>query len=308
MATQPQEIVQRRFPDAAAAATALRRGEIDLVDRLAPWQVKSLAADPELVVQPYALPRLHCLIPNLRRPLGASRTFRRALVYGLDRQAILAELLWGDRRPDCTVLHGPFPEGDSADAPLGYASDPELKPWPYDPRLALALAEAGRREAAAPSHALVLGFPRGEIARTACAAIRRQLAAIDVAVDLKEIDPARMAAAASEVDLLYVNLALWEPVVDAPRVLGEEGLAGGCSAAMSQALGQLAAATRWSDAVARLHRIDRIAHDEVAVVPLWQLTDCFAYRKGFEGINPKTLSLYQDVEQWKPAFSYPTDK
>ncbi len=189
VATQPQEIVQRRFADAAAAAAALRRGQIDVVDRLAPWQVKSLAADADLVVQSYALPRLHCLIPNLRRPLTASRTFRRALACGLDRPAILAELLWGDRRPGCMVLHGPFPQGDSAEDPLGYAADPELKPWPYDPRLALALAEAGRREAAvaspgaspSPPQTLVLGFPKGEIARTACTAIRRQLAAIDVA-------------------------------------------------------------------------------------------------------------------------------
>ena len=178
------------FADAAAAAAALRRGEIDVVDRLAPWQVKSLAADADLVVQSYALPRLHCLIPNLRRPLTASRTFRRALAYGIDRQAILAELLWGDRRPGCTVLHGPFPPGDSAEDPLGYAADPETE--------ALALRSAAgpgagrgrasrggrrpRRERSPSSpHALVLAFPKGEIARTACAAIRRQLAAIDVA-------------------------------------------------------------------------------------------------------------------------------
>ncbi len=96
--------------------------------------------------------------------------------------------------------------------------------------------------------------------------------------------------------------------MDAPRLLGAEGLTRGCSSPMSQALGELAAATRWTDAVACLHRIDRVAHDEVAVVPLWQLSDCFAYRKGFEGIKARTLSLYQDVEHWKPGFSYPTDK
>ncbi len=319
VAAQPQEIVQRRFAGAAAAAAALRRGEIDLLDRLAPWQVKSLAAEENLVVQAYALPRVHCLIPNLRRPLCGNRTFRRALAYGIDRQAVLAELLWGDRRPGCAVLHGPFPQGDSAADALGYASDPDLKRWPYDPRLAAVLAEAGRREAAwvppgalpaAPpsSQALVLGLPKDEIARTACAAIRRQLAAVGVAVELKELDAAGAAGAAAEVDLLYVELALWEPAVDAPRVLGPQGLTLGCSAAMSRALGELAAARGWSDVVARLHRIDRVAHDEVAVVPLWQLSDWFAYRKGFEGIKDKTLSLYQDVEQWKPGLSYPADK
>lgn len=73
-------------------------------------------------------------------------------------------------------------------------------------------------------------------------------------------------------------------------------------------LGELQRAATWDEAVARLHRIDRIAHDEVALVPLWQLTDTFAYRKNLEGIKPGTLSLYQDVEQWKLGFEYPSGK
>ena len=38
-AGQPREIVQRTFADAAAGVTALRRGEIQVLDRLDPWQV-----------------------------------------------------------------------------------------------------------------------------------------------------------------------------------------------------------------------------------------------------------------------------
>ena len=107
------------------------------------------AADAGVTVQAYALPRLHCLVPNARRPLLANRTFRRALAYGIDRQAVLEQLLRGDTLPGCVPLHGPMPVGASAQDPLDYASDPEVEPWPYDPRLALALAEGGRRELAA---------------------------------------------------------------------------------------------------------------------------------------------------------------
>jgi tetratricopeptide (TPR) repeat protein len=317
-ATQPREIVQRRFSDAAAAVKSLRRGEIQALDRLNSWQVKSLSADADVVVQAYGLPRLHCLVPNARRPLTSNRTFRRALAYGINRQAVLDELLRGGRQPGCEVLHGPFPSVNSAENVLDYASDPELKPWPSDPRLAAALAEAGRREAAASGRertatvspspsALVLAFPPGDIPRTACEAIRRQLAALDIAVQLKELSAVPSGPIPADVDLLYVELALWEPLVDAARVLGEDGLAGGCSAPMSRALGELQRAATWDEAVARLHRIDRIAHDEVAVVPLWQLTDTFAYRKNLEGINAGTLSLYQDVEQWKLGFQYPKE-
>ena len=310
--TQPKEVVEQRFADPAAAASALRRGEIQVLDRLSPWQLKSLAAEADVAVQAYALPRVHCLVPNARRPLASNRTFRRALAYGIDRQAILDELVRGDRRGGCTVLHGSFPSGQS---PAGYASEPETKPWPYDPRLAVVLAEGGRREVAAARHEplppsrpapLVLAFPPDEIARTACAAIRRQLAAIDVPVELKELAAVPAGPVPADVDLLYVELFISEPLIDAPRVLGEDGLTGGSSAPMGQALRKLAQAASWSDAGVCLHRIDRLAHDEVAVVPLWQLTDYFAYRKSLEGIAAATFSLYQDVEAWKLGFQYPS--
>ena len=341
-ATQPREIVQRNFADVAVAAAALRRGEIQVLDRLDPWQVKSLRADAGVTVQSYALPRLHYLVPNARKPLTANRTFRRALAYGIDRQAVLEQLLRGERLPGCVPLHGPMPVGISAQDPLGYASDAKVEPWPYDPRLALALAEGGRRELAAavkaqtavppspdqPSagartrgegnlfsslfgkeaageRSLVLAHPADDIARAACMTIRQQLAVAGIAVELKELAaPGRVPA---DVDLLYVELAMGEPLVDAPRVLGENGLAGACSAQMSDALRQLQQAPDWNEVSVRLRRIDRLAHDEMAVVPLWQLTDHFAYRKDLAGIEKETVTLYQNVEQWKADFHYPSE-
>jgi ABC-type transport system substrate-binding protein len=312
-AGQPKEIVERRFPNGAAAAGALRRGEIQVWDRLNPWQVKSLSGNENLTVQPYALPRLHCLIPNARKPLLASRTFRRALAYGIDCQAILNQILQGDPLPGCALIHGPFPVGVSEQGPLDYASDPELAPWPFEPRQAMGLAEVGRREWASRFHVegatapLVLAYPPDEVARTACTAIQQQLAAVGINVTLKELPAIDTGAMPEDVDLLYAEVAMWEPLVDASRLLGESGLPGGCSSQMSDALRRLGQATDWNDVVALLHRIDRIAHDEVAIVPLWQLNDYFAYRKDLQGVAAKTLSLYQDIEQWKLGFQYPSE-
>jgi hypothetical protein len=324
--TQPREIVQRNCADAAAGVAALRRGEIQVLDRLDTWQVKSLRADVEVTVQPYALPRLHCLVPNARKPLTANRAFRRALAYAIDRQAVLEQLVRGDKLPGCTLLHGPMPVATSPQDTLDYASDPEIKPWPYDPRLALVLAEGARREVAAGAKAhaavlpspnsgrgpggdgsLVLAYPADDMAYVACKAIRQQLAAADIAVELKEL-PATQGPVPADVDLLYVEMALWEPLVDARRVLGENGLAGACSPPMADALRQLQQAADWNEASLRLRRVDRLAHDEIAVVPLWQLPDYFAYRKDVAGIDPAALTLYQNVEQWKPGFQYPSEK
>ena len=337
-ATQPKEIAERHFSEGAAAIRAIRNGEIQVLDRVNPWELPALRADKRLVVHAYALPLVHCLIPNMRKPLTADRAFRRALVYGIHRQAILDELLAGAKLPGARVLSGPFPCGLSAQDPIGYACDANIKPRDYDPALAIALPGArlkegdegdsptfaARKSAAgdgpgkgdSPTFAarkfgqspdVVLGHPPHEIARAACKAIRRHLELVGIPVTLKELPAGTQGPIPAEVDLLYAELAVWEPLVDARRLLGEDGLAGGCSPQMSLALRQLDQAADWSQACAQLRRIHRVAHDEVAVIPLWQLTDHFVCRAGLKGIDSAPITLYENIEKWQPGFQYPAD-
>ena len=128
-------LVERRYATVAQAVAALKRGDIQVLDRVNPWLLPSLRADTHLRVQPYALPLVHCLIPNVRRPLLADPTFRRALAYGIHRQAILNQMLGGVEIPGCVVTSSPFPVGMGADDPMGYASDESIEPRPYEPRL-----------------------------------------------------------------------------------------------------------------------------------------------------------------------------
>jgi ABC-type transport system substrate-binding protein len=273
----------------------------------------------------------------MRKPLTAHRAFRRALVYGIHRQAILEQLLGGVESEGCRVLGGPFPARLSLDDPISYARDPGVEPRAYEPRLAIALAEVGRREVAAAqqkeltaaekqkeppgtdqrdhaSHGaasvparLVLAHPPHELARLACTSIQRQLELIGVAIELRELSGAAPAQIPEDVDLLYAELAIWEPLVDAPRLLGEDGPAAGCSDYMSLALRQLQRAAEWQQVREILHRIHRLAHREVAVVPLWQLTEHFAYHKSLRGVAARQVSLYQNVEQWQCDFRYPAE-
>ncbi len=44
----------------------------------------------------------------------------------------------------------------------------------------------------------------------------------------------------------------------------------------------------------------------MTVIPLWQLVEHFAYnRKGLGNVPLRSVSLYQDIEKWRPAFQYP---
>lgn len=317
--SQPREIVERHYPEGGPAIQALKRGEIDVLDRVPPWNLDQIRGDKDLAYVPYDVPLVHCLIPNMRKPLTACRSFRRALVYGIQREAILNRLVGGAESEGSRVLSGPFPLGRSVDDPIGYAydTDPRLKPRPYQPRLAIALARVSFSEVAAAQkkkgHAwqevprLVLAHPGGEIARVACETIQRQLQLIGIRVRLQELQGPMPRQIPEDVDLLYAELAIWEPVVDARPLLGDDGMTGGCSPHLALALRRLEQARNWKNVHDRLQRIHRIAHDYVSVIPLWQLVDHFAYRKGLAGIGKGPLSLYQNVERWQVNFYYPAD-
>ncbi|MBN2579695.1 MAG: hypothetical protein JXB10_11955 [Pirellulales bacterium] len=335
---QLQQIVERYYTLSANAVSDLKHGQLQAVDRVPLWELPRLQEEAELAVGRYAVPRVHCLIPNLRRPLVSERTFRRALVYGINREAILKQLVGPQPVEGCCLLSGPFPAGSGLDDPLSYAYDVRIAPRPYDPRLALALAasealaakEDGAKEKsqttagpppkanakpAAPKEkgprtiaTLTLAYPDDEVIRVACTSIKKQLAVLGLKIELRPFTGPVPEKVPEDADLLYVALVVGEPAADAGAILGESGMTGGGSPYLRLALRQLDEATNWEEAQRRLYRIHRLAHEEVAVIPLWQLYDFYVYRKGLNGIGRNPVSLYQNIEQWQAPLEYSAEK
>ncbi len=194
---EPREVLERMFDSPQQALRALRRGEIDLVDRVFPADVDALQRDESLQVRAYRLPSLHVLVPNPTRPYTANRLFRRCIVYALDRQRILQqELLAGRDLPGCRLISGPFPLGIDPDDPLGYASDTRIEPRSYDPRHARTLlqlaqieiqAEAQKNQQPRPELTeLVLAHPASDLARLACAAMADDLKVLGVNCSVRD--------------------------------------------------------------------------------------------------------------------------
>ena len=324
--TQPKEIVERHYPKASQAIAALKSGDVAMLDRVLPWEVETLRAVDGLVVEPYAVPTIHCLLVNQQKPFLAKRSFRRALVYGIHREEILrSQLLRGASAADGQVVSGPFPRGESLDDPLGYGYNEEIAVRPWDPRLAMTLVGLARFELAAdkssaekpaakdgkaaekpptkadlpPVPKLILAHPPHDLARVACRSIQRQLGIIGVGIARKETRPESPASPEGDWDLLYVELAMWEPVIDARRLLGPQGLVGRATPYMDLTLRQLERADDWKRARDKLLEVHRIAHDDVPLVPLWQITDHFAYQRGLQGVGSRPAMLYQHVESWQ---------
>jgi hypothetical protein len=55
----------------------------------------------------------------------------------------------------------------------------------------------------------------------------------------------------------------------------------------------------WQRVLPKLREIHRLAHEELPVIPLWQLTDHFAYHRDVKGIATHCVSLYHNVEEWQ---------
>ena len=101
--TQPREIVELRCGSAADAVNLLLQGEVDVLDQLFPADAVRLKKVKAIKVANYPLPTVHMLVPCSDHPYLAERTFRRALLYGINRQDILrGELLEG---LDLSLIH-----------------------------------------------------------------------------------------------------------------------------------------------------------------------------------------------------------
>lgn len=309
VAGQPQEIVERSFTGAKAAIGALKSGEVALLDRVSPWDVPKLREVGGWTVRTYKVPLVHCLVPNYNKPLTGHRGFRRALEYAINREAILTYLLGGGEDPGNRVISGPFPPGSTRDDPIGYAYDPNIEPRGFDPTLSIALIEvsigeilkqAKKQEIEVDtSPNLTLAHPADEVARAACAKIQENLKWVGLNITLKELPPGETPVMDESIDLLYAELAVWEPVVDVEPLLGMHGINGGVTPYLSLALKQLRASSDWRRVGTRLRQVHRIIYDDVAVVPLWQLYEYFVHTPALSGVGESPVTLYENVEQWR---------
>jgi len=309
------EIVEVSFEDTNQALGALRRGEIDVLDRMFPADAlrlqENITADTPIEIVQYALPTVHMLVPNtVKNPFLAHRDFRRAITFAINREAILnQELLGGREVYGCRVVSGPFPAGAGDSDPLGYAYNNAIRPRRHAPRLARLLTivakqqvveMAQKRQDPEPKlEPLVLGHPSHEAARVACQAIVAQLSVIGVECTLKEFGPGITRDVEGACDLVYTEIAIWEPVVDARRLLGQGGAASSESPYVRQALLWLDEAQSWGDVRERLVQLHTAAHSEATIIPLWQLVDFFAFNKRLRNVGEDPVWLYQNIDEWR---------
>ena len=311
--TQPREIVELKMATAKDAVQNLLKGEIDVIDHLFPADAQRLSEMKGVTVVNFPLPSVHMLVPCSDHKFIADRSFRRALQYAINREDILnGELLQNRTIPGCRVVSGPFPAGLDVSDPLGYAYDEKIEARTYQPQVATLLTvlckkqmeKIAEKQKEKPPEMLPirLAVPDDDLSQIACEAIKTQWEAIGLKVETVAMATGKTWPEDGTADLVYVAAAVWEPITDARRVLGPDGLAKSKDQLIGLGLRQLESANNWRDVRDRLHELHAIASNELPVIPLWQLIDSFAYREQLNGIGTNIVSLYQNVERWQLRF------
>lgn len=171
-----KRLIYQFIPDASSRVNALLRGEVDVIDYVAPQDVQRLRNTAGLAVQsiPVGSPlavRLYANVPD--SPL-AKRDVRLALNYAIDTQQIIKSVLLGIGAPLASYISASYP----------YGVDPSIKPYGYDPARARKLLAAA-------------GYPHGfktqlwcsnDNPKEICEAIAAYWAAVGVTATIKTID------------------------------------------------------------------------------------------------------------------------
>lgn len=310
---QPLEVQEILFKDPNEAINELLRGDVEVIDRLFPADARRLrgaSVARTVTVESYALPTVHMLVPRRSNPYLDDREFRRALLYAINREAILkGEILGGAEAAQSQVISGPFPRGATDTDPIAYAYNTSVDNLAYDPRLAkvlilitnnkLRMAAEKKGEKPPPMPKLTLGVPNYEAARVAGQAIIEQWKLIDVPAELVVLDRVPSAKEESPVDIVYLTASVWEPATDAERLFGIGAPAQTNNQFIVQVLAQLSAARNWIQVRQGCQDLHALVAAHLPILPLWQVGESFAYRNELVGIAQKPLGLYQDIQKWR---------
>ncbi|MBV9074847.1 MAG: ABC transporter substrate-binding protein [Acidobacteria bacterium] len=180
--TEKPKVERVRFaivPDATTRALELRKGSADIeINSITADTVRSLRAEPTLVIEQAPGTSVQYLGFNLRDPVLSDIRVRQALAYAVDINPII-HYLWRDTvRPADSVL----PQQH-------WAYDAELRPYPHDPQRARELlAEAGY--STAPGHRihLVMKTSTEEASRLIAVILQQQFREVGVDLEIRTFE------------------------------------------------------------------------------------------------------------------------
>lgn len=311
MGSPPAEVYERFYQDTRDAVEDLRQGKILALDRVFPADAVRLLADDkqqQIVVRPYAQPVLHVLVPAAEHPYLNNAAFRRALLHGTPRAAILERLYGGKPLEGCRVLSAPLPAPRNASDATAYAYDPRWPEQPFDPGLAKLLVGVARQQLAtlaeknmqpAPELTpLIIVYPDDTVARFVCTIIAEQWRRLEIPCELRVFRSVEELSG-QNYHLRYVTVMMEEPLLDCIRLLGPGGSGASNNPYVQLTLRRIQEATSWREVRQRMQELHQLLVADATVLPLFQTIECYAHNASLSGVGSQIVTLYQDIENWQ---------
>ena len=296
-------IIEQLFRTDSDAVDALLRGEIDVVDRISPADVARLKESENIQVRSYVVPTVHFLIPKIRGDLADSFRFRSALSAAIPRDSIVVDVIGGGRKLDgCDAITGPFPLGGDDNDQISYGYDLRVKPLQFSEKLSMVLTKLAISKPGAPEDpkppSIVMAHPASSTASQCAQAIARAWNAAGIRTTLRALSPGQTTPPDNQWDILYAETFIEEPLIDAVRLFGDDGLANDITAPVQQSLRNVVTSQTWQGACLALRNIHRQVSVDLSVIPLFQVKEHFAFRDNVYNIGRNLIHLYQNVDRW----------
>ncbi|HEX5044863.1 MAG TPA: ABC transporter substrate-binding protein [Candidatus Polarisedimenticolaceae bacterium] len=280
------KVVVRIVPDVGSLVTQVEAGEIDYVEGVPPREFRRLPTNAGAPVKKYGFPypMVDYLGWNEAKPPLDDPEVRRALTLGIDRQALVDELLGGLGK----VAVGPLPS-------FFAGADATLAPLPYDPAESKRiLAAKGYGEGGKPLVLEAVTNLGNRVREEALVRIQAQLAKIGVQLTPRPLEMASLRTRVSAGDF-DATLAGWRwtgtpdlaPLFrsDARPPQGSN-VVGYRSPEVDAALADASAAARWEDAQAALARVQAALHRDQPCTFLWETERLAVARERVHGVVP----------------------
>ncbi len=121
-----ETVVFRPIPDAAARASDMLSGGIDIMAEVPPASLAAFRDNPNFIVHEETGPHLWFLILNTREGPFSDKRVRQAVNYAIDKESLIEDVLQGT----ADIAAGPIPPA------FDWANDGSVQPYPHDPEKA----------------------------------------------------------------------------------------------------------------------------------------------------------------------------
>jgi peptide/nickel transport system substrate-binding protein len=128
-----KHLVFRAIPEVATQVAELKTGGVDIIRNVNADLMADIKSHPQTGISTTPILRVHYISLDMRSAPFDKKAARQAANYAIDKQAVIQKMMAGLGRQVATVVQ-----------PAAFGHDPEVRPFPYDPKRAKELlAQAG---------------------------------------------------------------------------------------------------------------------------------------------------------------------